>query len=515
MSTIALRIFSGLHAGAEMELTDGAWTVGSGDSCDIVLSDAGLLERHAVVEVAEGRAEVKPLDGGVERVPGEASGAAELFRLGPVLLAWAPQAEAEAAWQAVSASLQSAASALVEKRTQPDAEKEGREAVANEGEELANRDASASQEQAAAGRAEEGASLAGASRRTSSSRTGFAVLAVVVLAAALLAGGLSIKSVRTQAQSWLSAQGADRAAAALGTLFGTEREEAKAHAQLESLQKTLAELKLPGISTALGADGACCFIQGWVADDAERGAVLAAARRLAAPVVLKIKVATDYTAGPAAALRREGFWPAVGFKPAESEATPDAIRIEGYMESPQVEKAALAKASDAWPVDAKGRRLQADCRILYRSDVEKLFQKHLPKALRGKVRAVYLPGSIRLEGSWREKDRPQLEEAIAALRQEAGVPLRIALAEAESAPTAAPMPKLTASAPAKPAAKAPDFRVAAVSGGAIKFITLATGEKVFAGGKLPGGFALEEIGHDKLVLSKDNQRINFPLRLSK
>lgn len=514
MSTIALRIFSGLHAGAEMELTDGAWTIGSGDSCDIVLSDAGLLERHAVIEVAQGRAEMKPLDGVVERVPGEASGAAELFRLGPVLLAWAPRAEAEAAWQAVSASLQSAAAALVEKRTQPDAETEAREADAHEGEKLAKREAPASEAQDAEGSAEDGDSQAEASQRSTSSRTGFAVLAVVVLAAALLAGGLSVKSVRTQAQNWLSAAGAEGAAAALDSLFGTEREEGEAQAQLESLKKTLAELNLPGISTSLGADGACCLIQGWVADDAERGAVLAAARRLPAPVVLQIKVATDYTAGPAAALRREGFWPAVGFIPASSAASPDAIHIEGYMESPQVEKAALAKASDAWPVDALGRRLQADCRILYRSDVEKLFQKHLPKTLRGKVRTVYLPGSIRLEGSWREKDRSLLEQSIAAVRRDAGVPLRIALAESEPTSAAEPMPKITAAASDKRSA-APSFRVAAVSGGTIKFITLASGEKVFAGGKLPGGFALEEIGHDKLVLSKDNQRINFPLRLSK
>ena len=61
----------------------------------------------------------------------------------------------------------------------------------------------------------------------------------------------------------------------------------------------------------------------------------------------------------------------------------------------------------------------------------------------------------------------------------------------------------------------PTFRVASVSRGAIKFVTLSTGEKVFAGGRLPGGFTLESVSYDRLILSKFNKRIVYPLKVKK
>lgn len=61
----------------------------------------------------------------------------------------------------------------------------------------------------------------------------------------------------------------------------------------------------------------------------------------------------------------------------------------------------------------------------------------------------------------------------------------------------------------------PTFRVTGVSGGAIQFITLSTNEKVFVGGRLPGGFTLESISHTRLILSKNGKRIQYPLKTNK
>ena len=71
-------------------------------------------------------------------------------------------------------------------------------------------------------------------------------------------------------------------------------------------------------------------------------------------------------------------------------------------------------------------------------------------------------------------------------------------------------PQKTATAPVS---GGPDFRVTAVSGSAMKFVTLSTGEKVFTGGRLPGGYTLEAISAERLVLVKDNKRIVYPLKL--
>ena len=42
MSGVLLRIFSGQHLGAEIELPDGEHVIGTDDSCDIILSDPSL-----------------------------------------------------------------------------------------------------------------------------------------------------------------------------------------------------------------------------------------------------------------------------------------------------------------------------------------------------------------------------------------------------------------------------------------------------------------------------------------
>ena len=48
-----LKILKGANAGAEIALAEGAVTFGSGDACDIVLSDATLAEEAFVIETAE------------------------------------------------------------------------------------------------------------------------------------------------------------------------------------------------------------------------------------------------------------------------------------------------------------------------------------------------------------------------------------------------------------------------------------------------------------------------------
>lgn len=45
MSTITLKICSGLHRGADIELADGVWVFGRDDSADIILADEGLMRR--------------------------------------------------------------------------------------------------------------------------------------------------------------------------------------------------------------------------------------------------------------------------------------------------------------------------------------------------------------------------------------------------------------------------------------------------------------------------------------
>ena len=56
------------------------------------------------------------------------------------------------------------------------------------------------------------------------------------------------------------------------------------------------------------------------------------------------------------------------------------------------------------------------------------------------------------------------------------------------------------------------FKVTSVSMGALRFITLDNGERLFEGGELPGGYIVEGISVDELKLSKDGKKTTYPLR---
>ena len=111
MNGVTLRVFSGIHLGAEIELEDGAYVMGSDDSCDLIFGDSSLVVRHAVLRVTSSekgpQVTVEPLDGPVT-LNGEALQQEQPvlprrpFSLGQVLFAWTETASAgNAAWQEV------------------------------------------------------------------------------------------------------------------------------------------------------------------------------------------------------------------------------------------------------------------------------------------------------------------------------------------------------------------------------------------------------------------------------
>ncbi len=59
--TYLLKVLSGPHQGAEVSLREGAYLVGSGEDCDIVLSDRLLAARHFELAVAANGIELVPL----------------------------------------------------------------------------------------------------------------------------------------------------------------------------------------------------------------------------------------------------------------------------------------------------------------------------------------------------------------------------------------------------------------------------------------------------------------------
>lgn len=99
MSALILKILNGPHAGAEAALEPGRYVIGRGDSCDLILSDAAMVEEHAVLEIDRAGATLRPAGDGEVRLEGKILNAAHpmpafaVATLGTTQLALGPEGD--------------------------------------------------------------------------------------------------------------------------------------------------------------------------------------------------------------------------------------------------------------------------------------------------------------------------------------------------------------------------------------------------------------------------------------
>lgn len=603
MDAVVFRIYSGVHSGAQIELTPGTWVIGRDDSCDIILTDASIAARHAALIVEASEVSCEPLDGKISAADGGALKGLKLapgalWRFGSVIAAWGAADASESFWDAVAKAVQDLSHPVLtdaqQTKTSTDAA-----AAAND---------SSLQETLAQANGETAQSLQGVSDTSSGSNEGEhqqsvsvswkgRALAALFFLLLLFAAGLFLSpglrgllsklaapSVQTvtlvkagepaallPADEWIdlslppsepdAAQAANQPEAVqfaraqhpqiranwVVRLLGPEGffarwgvrgdADAAAAAELAALNEALMADGFHEVKAVRAESGAYLFA-GSVKNDEERGRLLKLARSILVPVVLDLKVDSDYTEAVRSAFNSLDFWPEVKLEKAaktaeikngkaaaepnagdpEEKKARDRLVVAAYMFSNIVEEKAFDETSGAVPMQADGRHLMTVVRrIRYQPEIDALLTQTFRRFGVTDVNAQYLPGRIRLSATLTPERRLKLDEALENLRRTAGVPLKIDVIN--QTPKAASEPKKAASAPAaaKPAfdSMKPTFRVTGVSGGAIQFITLSTNEKVFVGGRLPGGFTLESISHTRLILSKNGKRIQYPLKTNK
>ncbi len=536
---VRLRLYSGIHMGAEIALTEGLWVFGRDDSCDIVLADPGLAPRHAVLDVKANALRFENLDGRVETPEGEAPASAELepgrlWRMGPVLFAWAADGAAESLWEAVDAERAKYAAGVVAARAQTGGEEKAAEAHAGgeKREVLPDGQAAAG----ASGAAEPAGGFAGESAGTQGAagaaqcaheRSGLKTCAVVLLA--LLLGGIAAlanDSMRLRTEQFLIEKGAPEAAVAIERLWGGGLTPDEKKDRAASIAEALVQAGFSGVRldtrSETGKEGVqddgLWRLTGAVTDDRERGRLVRFARSQSVPLAIDVRVESDATDTLAAAFNALGFWPEVtverqgaggaGVDAAQGNEVQDALVVAGYMRTASVEEKAFADVRAALPGDGSRRAYRLERRIRHESDLAPRIDEALKGAGLQSMRVEYLPGALQLRAATAGAPA-QFDRAVEVIRTAVDVPLRIerGAAQAEAAPEP---PQKAATAPVS---GGPDFHVTAVSGSAMKFVTLSTGEKVFTGGRLPGGYTLEAISAERLVLVKDNKRIVYPLKL--
>ncbi|MGN1037807.1 MAG: hypothetical protein ACI4P0_00250, partial [Mailhella sp.] len=197
--------------------------------------------------------------------------------------------------------------------------------------------------------------------------------------------------------------------------------------------------------------------------------------------------------------------------------------VRGYIKNGVLEEHALSEAirniPELQPQGAEAKpKLALFRKICHESDVKELLLPALAQADMASVRPEYLPGKIALHGAFTPQTRASLEELLAGIEKKLDIPIIFdiindseVLYMAKSNNIYSKEEKNASQSPSRNDSRYP-FNVTSVSMGALKFITLSGGERIFEGGELPGGYRLENISVDTLTLNRNNATYTYPLR---
>lgn len=507
MRAAVFEFFSGLHAGARIELTEGDWVIGSDDSCDLILADEGFAPRHASVSVKSGEVGIVTLDGKVTTLDGRAvvnevwpKGSVLLF--GTVAVAWGAPDDSDDYWSDLRSrwreTLTPSAPAASAKENVPS---DGKNPKA-EGQKGAD--------------APEAPEAEPTSEAEPPKKGKGALVGTALFLAILLAGGWTLArdaELRKSFEADLAQSNPNAVTALYSSVFGGEGLLARMgwltpaalpdDVLVANLREKLAKEGFDRVTPEKAGTGVW-HLTGRVADDAERGRLVKLARSLTVPAVLDVDVDTDRTAPWLSAFESRGFKTEVHL---EGTAKEPILTVLGFMQTKDVEEKAFNEV--AWELSADLTDVKR--RIVHESDVKPLLERALKEQELDDVTIGWHPGRITLSAPLTPKTRNMLAAAMQQVGRTVHVPLSYELLhrEARKTPPKAAVRETALKDPMKP-----NFRVVGVSGGKLKFVTLSTGAKVFAGGRLPGGFTLESISHNRLVLSKNGKRINYPLKVS-
>lgn len=492
---VILRIFSGLHLGAEIELSNGTYVIGTDDSCDLILSDSSLSSRHAALRITDENSVflvyAEPLDGPVSVNDASVHDECELpsgtpFHLGLLAAAWIPadSTDQAAAWAEVDAKLHSRGNTAAAVAAIPEEQKPTLGASGSESAPLfPSDDLTGVPAQSEADTSDEMPSPASeAAPRTPHRARDLGLIAAIILA---------------------------------GTLCFSWNPKPELSPEL-TVRQLLNEAGYQSLQVSGSEDSVT--VTGRIATDRERGRLLRLAQMLPFPVYLDVTVRSDVADAVRASFNTLSLWPEVTELPPSGRP---GIRVRGYIKNGIIEQQALSNAIRNVPAlraPEGGKALLEIFRdIKHEEDVQALLTPALMLVGVKDVQCTFHPGRIELKGALTPQSKAALDDAVKAVEAQLGVPVPFDIINETEIQTQKTNIYVDQRSPdsrkAASMEKAPDpFKVISVSMGAMKFITLETGERIFEGGELPGGYVLEHIGVDALKLVKNGNPTIYPLR---
>lgn len=486
--SIGLRIFSGVHAGAEIVLAPGQYVIGQDDSCDLILADQTVAARHAVLTIAQGSAKDQPvsvhiasmdapvvLDNQPVGADGNPWDQGASCLLGSVMLAWLPGDAQAKDWHDLIARLMSPTTPAAS--TNQNQEDTGPAAPEAEPEHSLLADENI------------GGNAPWLEHPKKQTLRKFLRFVILVLCLGSLAVSYEF-STRSP---------------------GISKEE---------LIKIIVQNKFSTLSVE--SHSQFLALRGEVPSNEELARLYRLVQTLQYPVQLDVRVRADLIDALTQAFNSRGFFPEI-----VKAAGEKAFQVRGYMRDSQIEDAAFTSLQEDFPAITS---LVLTRNIVYAKEVDAVVQPLLVRAELDTVQTHYHSGLILFRADLTPEQRERLDVSMAEAQQTLGVPLIFHVLApdytmAESAvantahasiqwPSTAPAP-----APSQPDAVAPEInadisgvQVLGVTLSPMRFVELHSGEKVFEGGVLPSGHVLEEIGDKELKLRKNENIIIYKLR---
>jgi type III secretion protein D len=509
MTSLIVRIFSGKHYGAEIELNPGTWVFGSDDSCDIILSDSSLERRHAALTITENGATfsvaASHLDGKIEALDRENAPLTELtaltpYKMGSVIFAWMKAPAEPSDWESVLDALRignrPASQAAEQSGTAPAA---GDAAEASEGGEAKPEETddtvSAEEQEAAPQQAELDPEKSEQLKRE------------------------QLESEKKSAKRMLVAGlGASALVLVLG-LFGIFMATSNSgNSPEDSIRRALADSGFADLSVTENSD-ARFLVTGTVPNDDQRGRLIRLTQMLPYPTDIRVSVDSDLTDAIQSGFNAQDFWPDVSIEKGKGKKR--ELLVKGYIQNEQTESKAFEKALSNVPLILRQQNSPRITRsIRYERDLRPMVGKAFDSPVLSNTQVAYLPGRLEVRLPLTPEREESLAKAIGKLREMAGVPLLIDIKNVEDKLAAAAVKTQTAGAAPQSVAKPKQtdgfpFRIVSTSMGVLRFVKLANGDRVFEGGRLPGGYTLVRVMPDKLALSRDGKRFTYPLRIRK
>lgn len=476
-TAISLRIFSGPHLGADIRLYSGIHVLGSGDSCDIILMDSTIKERHAILDVGFPPAQkqpivrVRPVDGDIlaDDSPVPQSGITlppcSPFYLGLSCFAWNME---NSPWETVTARLSNQPQALNQNNT----------------------------------------ALVPPNDPIPPMKDNIAKMPTNIEG-----NGNIVVETAPDSKSWLKKI---RTTGMLLVIFailaalcfqfvpkGTRNRE-----DAEYLALRLREKGITGVTASATARG--IKAAGLVKNEQERTFIWQVAQEMQVPVQMDIQVQDDLARAVRDALNAQGLAVAVGLDDTGK------VTLRGYMENKLIESAALSSVkSDVPNINEISRK------IVFAEQLSPLLDAALAEAGLDHVVVRYTPGVVSITGVLTTEEKERLEHVFQNLEKQLDVPLRYVLVP--------PRPKKQSGKDAsfglghknsgrddteEPGDSGPfqGKRVTGVTMSPMKFITLDNGERIFEGGLLPGGHTLEQVSPRELTLRKGNTVSKYELK---